>query len=328
MHQVLRTILQRLSLGVLTLLVISVIIFAAINLLPGDFAQQVLGQSATPESTAALRAELGLDRPATVRYVEWVTQILHGDFGNSLASGGKSRPVTALIETRLFNTFFLAGVTAAISIPLALMLGLLAALFRDSWFDRLVNAGTLAAISAPEFFIAYVLVLTLAVRMPPGIVPFLPLPSLSSVSPDTPLPERLWQISLPVLTLTLVISAYMMRMTRTSIVSILANPYIEMARLKGAGQGRIIFHHALPNAWAPIANVIAFILAYLVVGVVVVEVVFVYPGVGQLMVDAVRTRDIPVVQACALIFAATFILLNLTADIISIVTNPKLLHPR
>jgi peptide/nickel transport system permease protein len=218
-----------------------------------------------------------------------------------------------MISDRLFNTFFLAGVTAIVSIPFALILGLFAALYRESWFDRIVNITTLTTISAPEFFIAYVLVLLLAVRFPPDIVAFLPLPSLANVSPDTPLLERLWRISLPVLTLTLVITAYMMRMTRTAIVSILSEPYIEMARLKGASRRRIVFQHALPNAWAPIANVIAFILAYLVVGVVVVEVVFVYPGIGQLMVDSVRTRDIPVVQASSLIFAGTFILLNLIA---------------
>jgi len=327
MHPVLRTILQRLALGMLTLAAISAIIFASIELLPGDFAQQILGQSATPESVAALRAELGLDKPAIARYFDWVAGAVQGDFGNSLSGGGE-RPVTGLIATRLYNTFFLAAATAIVSIPLALVLGLLAALYRESWYDRIVNATTLTTISAPEFFIAYVLVMALAVRFPPDVVPFLPLPSLSNVAPDTPLLERLWRISLPVLTLTLVIAAYMMRMTRTSIVSILSNPYIEMARLKGARPGRIILRHALPNAWAPIANVIAFILAYLVVGVVVVEVVFVYPGIGQLMVDSVRTRDIPVVQACALIFAGTFILLNLIADIVAIVTNPKLLHPR
>lgn len=327
MHPVLRTILQRLALGMLTLAAISAIIFASIELLPGDFAQQILGQSATPESVAALRTELGLDRPAVARYFDWVAGAVQGDFGNSLSGGGE-RPVTGLIATRLYNTFFLAAATAIVSIPLALVLGLLAALYRESWYDRIVNATTLATISAPEFFIAYILVMALTVRFPPDFVPFLPLPSLSNVAPDTPLLERLWRISLPVLTLTLVIAAYMMRMTRTSIVSILSNPYIEMARLKGARPGRIILRHALPNAWAPIANVIAFIMAYLVVGVVVVEVVFVYPGIGQLMVDSVRTRDIPVVQACALIFAGTFILLNLIADIVAIVSNPKLLHPR
>ena len=153
-------------------------------------------------------------------------------------------------------------------------------------------------------------------------------PSLANVRPDTPLMDRIYMCALPALTLTLVIVAHMMRMTRAAIINLLASPYIEMARLKGVSSSKVILKHALPNAWAPIVNVIAFNLAYLVVGVVVVEVVFVYPGIGQLMVDAVSTRDIPVVQACALIFAATYILLNLFADIVSIVTNPRLLHPR
>jgi peptide/nickel transport system permease protein len=179
----------------------------------------------------------------------------------------------------------------------------------------------LTTISTPEFFVAYILILLFASLWPI-------LPSLANVDATTPLAERLTRIALPALTLTLVIVAHMMRMTRAAIINLLASPYIEMARLKGASRSEIILKHALPNAWAPIATVIAFNLAYLVVGVVVVEVVFVYPGIGQLMVDSVTSRDIPVVQACALIFAATYILLNLIADIIGIVTNPRLLHPR
>ena len=205
--------------------------------------------------------------------------------------------------------------------PLALFLGITAALKRNSIYDRVVNAATLTTISLPEFFVAYILIVLLA-----SIFPVFP--SLANVTADMPLGERLYKCALPALTLTLVIVAYMMRMTRAAIINLLANPYIEMAELKGVSKSRVILKHALPNAWAPIATVIAFNLAFLVVGVVVVEVVFVYPGIGQLMVDAVTSRDIPVVQACALIFAGTYILLNLIADIIGIVTNPRLLHPR
>ena len=210
---------------------------------------------------------------------------------------------------------------AVIAVPAALALGLTAALYRNSIFDRFVNATTLTTISMPEFFVAYVLILFLASLWPV-------FPSLSNVDAGTAFAERLYKVALPAITLTLVIIAHMMRMTRAAIINLLASPYIEMARLSGAGQAEIILKHALPNAWAPIATVIAFNLAYLVVGVVVVEVVFVYPGAGQLMVDAVTSRDIPVVQACCLIFAATYILLNLIADIIGIITNPRLLHPR
>ena len=326
MHPVLSTVLKRLGLGLLTLLVVSAIIFSAISMLPGDFGEAVLGQAATEETVAAFRRELGLDQPAVLRYFDWLGAMAQGDLGTSFsgrASSGvdRSRDVLDLVAPRLWNTLFLAGVTALIAVPLALFLGLTAALYRNSVYDRVVNAATLTTIATPEFFVAYILILFLASLWPV-------FPSLANVDASTDLAERLYRVALPAMTLTLVIVAHMMRMTRAAIINLMASPYIQMARLKGASQSEIILKHALPNAWAPIATVVAFNLAYLVVGVVVVEVVFVYPGIGQLMVDAVTTRDIPVVQACALIFAATYILLNLIADIIGIVTNPRLLHPR
>jgi peptide/nickel transport system permease protein len=325
-HPVLIIVLQRLGLGLLTLFLVSVIIFLSIELLPGDFTQAVLGQAATEETVAAFRRELGLDQPPHIRYLDWIGGVLQGDFGTSFsgraASGvDRSREVVDLIGPRLANTLFLAGMTAVIAVPLALFLGITAALWRGSVYDRVVNSATLSTISMPEFFVAYILILFLGSLYPV-------FPSLANVSIDTPFWERVYRCALPAMTLTLVIVAHMMRMTRAAIINLLASPYIEMARLKGVSGAKIILYHALPNAWAPIVNVIAFNLAYLIVGVVVVEVVFVYPGIGQLMVDAVTTRDIPVVQACALIFAATYILLNLMADIISIITNPRLLHPR
>jgi peptide/nickel transport system permease protein len=322
MHPVVRTALQRLGLGLITLLVVSMVIFAAIELLPGDFAKAILGQAATPETVAAFQKEIGLDKPPVVRYFEWIGGIARGDFGASFSSRGDyRRPVIEMIGPRLKNTLFLAAITAVIAVPLALALGILAALYRNSLFDRAINAVTLTTISFPDFFVAYILMLVLAVKLHW-------FPSLAKINPDMALLERLDRIALPVLTLTLGVVAQMMRMTRASIINLLASPYIEMAELKGVPRSKIILKHALPNAWAPIVNVIAFNLAHLVVAVVVVEVVFVYPGIGQMMVDAVRTRDIPVVQACALIFAATYILLNLTADIIAIITNPRILHPR
>jgi len=325
-HPVIRTVMQRLALGVMTLFFVSLVIFSGVEMLPGDFTQAVLGQAATEETVAAFRRELGLDQPAYVRYFNWIGGVMTGDFGTSFsgraASGiDRSRDVVDLIGPRLWNTLFLASMTAIVAVPLALFLGITAALYRNSIYDRVVNASTLATISTPEFFVAYILILFLAALNPI-------FPSLANVSPDTELGERIYRSALPAMTLSLVIIAHMMRMTRAAIINLLASPYIEMARLKGLSSSRVILFHALPNAWAPIVNVVAFNLAYLVVGVVVVEVVFVYPGIGQLMVDAVTTRDIPVVQACALIFAATYIVLNLLADIISIVTNPRLLHPR
>jgi len=323
---VLRTVVQRLGLGLLTLFIVSIIIFSAVTMLPGDFATAILGQSATPETVAAFRHQVGLDRPPVLRYFLWIGGVLQGNFGESFSSvgalaGGHVRTVVSLIVPRLENTLFLAGFTALIAVPLSLALGMLAALYRNSIFDRLVNFVTLTSISVPEFFVAYILMLFLAVRFPIFY-------SLANVSPDTPFLERVARIALPAMTLILVIVAHMMRMTRAAIINLLASPYIETARLKGVSPSRIIYRHALPNAWAPIATVVALNLAYLIVGVVVVEVVFVYPGIGQLMVDSVSARDIPVVQACALIFAVTYIGLNLLADIVSIVTNPRLLHPR
>lgn len=326
MHPVLSTILQRLGLGLLTLFFVSIIIFSSIALLPGDFGQQVLGQAALPETVEAFRRELGLDKPAWLRYLDWIAAVAQGDLGTSFsgraASGNdKSRAVAELIAPRLWNTLFLAGCTAIIAVPLSLFLGITAALKRNSVYDRSVNAVTLTTISFPEFFLAYVLIVIMT-QMFDGVS------TLSNVTAEMPLGERLEKILLPALTMTLVIVAHMMRMTRAAIINLLASPFIEMAQLKGVSRTKVILRHALPNAWAPIATVIAFNLAYLVVGVVVVEVVFVYPGIGQLMVDSVSSRDIPVAQACALIFATTYIFLNLLADIIGIVTNPRLLHPR
>jgi peptide/nickel transport system permease protein len=325
-NAVLRTVLQRLGFGLVTLLVISVIIFSSVSMLPGDFATAMLGQAATPETVAAMRHSVGLDRPPLERYLVWILGILRGDFGESFSSagslaGGHVRTVVSLVVPRLLNTLFLAGLTALIAVPLSLALGMLAALYRNSIFDRLINLVTLTSISTPEFFVAYILVLFLSVE-------YNIFPSLANISPDMDFLERLTRCALPISTLVLVIVAHMMRMTRAAIINLLASPYIETARLKGVAPSRIIYHHALPNAWAPIITVIAVNLAYLVVGVVVVEVVFVYPGIGQLMVNSVSARDIPVVQACALIFATTYIGLNLFADIVAIVTNPRLLHPR
>jgi peptide/nickel transport system permease protein len=229
--------------------------------------------------------------------------------------------VAQQLEPRFFNTLFLAGLTAVIAIPISLIFGIMAALYRSSFFDRVVNVSSLTSISSPEFFVAYTLILIFAVLNPL-------LPSLSNIHDDMGFGERFERTLLPALTLTLVVTAHMMRMTRAAIINLLASEYIEMARLKGLSAFRIIVVHALPNALAPIINVIALNLAYLITGVVVVEVVFVYPGIGQLFVDSVKIRDIPVVQACCLVFAAAYILLNLLADVMAILSNPRLRIPK
>ncbi len=318
MGKLLNLVVQRLALGLLTLFAVSLIIFLGVELLPGDIATEILGQDALPETIENFRKELGLDKPAPIRYVDWVAGVLQGDFGTSFAN---KREISDLIGFRLANTLFLALMAAVIAVPLSLIAGVLAALYRNSLYDRGINIFTLSSISFPEFFIAYILIVVFVQSL--GWFP-----PLSQIKDGMPFWEMVWRCFLPALTMTLAVFAHMMRMTRAAIINLLASPYIEMANLKGLKRSRVIVKHALPNAWAPIANVIALNLAYLVVAVVVVEVVFVFPGLGQLMVDSVIKRDLPVVQACSLIFAATYILLNLTADIISIVTNPRLLHPR
>jgi peptide/nickel transport system permease protein len=315
MNEIWRMIGQRLLLGVLTLFIISVVIFGATELLPGDLARELLGQSATEETLAALREQLGLNDPAPLRYWNWLAGVLQGDFGMSMAT---QKPISELVGARLGNTLFLALYAAALAVPFALLLGVLAALWRNSIFDRASNALALTAISFPEFFVAYTLILWLAQS---GLFP-----SMVRITWSTTTGDLLYMAFLPALTLTLVVTAHMMRMTRAAIINLLASPYIEMARLKGMSPMRVVLRHAVPNALAPIINVVALNLAYLITGVVVVEVVFVYPGLGQLMIDAVSNRDIAVVQAIALIFASAYVLLNLLADVLSTITNPRLMH--
>lgn len=313
-----RLVCQRLIHGRVTLLAVSFLIFAGTEILPGDVAEAILGQTATPEAVASIREELGLDRPAWLRYLLWLSALLQGDLGTFLAS---RRPIAEMIAGRLENSLFLAGAAAAVAVPLALGLGVIAARWRETAIDKTISVLTLSAISMPEFFIGYGLIFVFAVKL-------MWVPSLASVHAGLGLGERLAAVALPVATLALVVTAHMMRMTRAAILAVMTSPYIEMAELKGLGRTRVILRHALPNALAPIVNVVVLNLAYLVVGVVVVEVVFVYPGMGQLMVDAVAKRDVPVVQACGMIFASIYVLLNLAADVLAILANPRLRHPR
>jgi peptide/nickel transport system permease protein len=309
---------QRIALGLLTVFLVSILIFAGTEILPGDVATAVLGQSATPDAVEAIRRSLGLHDPAAVRYLNWLRAFSTGDVGTSLTTG---RPVGPDLWIRLKNTFFLAGTAAAIAVPLALFLGITTAIFRDSLYDRLANILGLAAISLPEFFVGYLLILLLSVQL--GW-----LPSLAMVTPEMSLGERFEVIALPAITLVLAVLAYIMRMTRTAVLDVMSHPYIEMAVLKGVPPWRLVLQHALPNALAPIIQVIAFNLAYLVVGVVLVEVVFVYPGIGQYLVDAVSKRDVTVVQACGLVFGVTYVGLNVIADILVILVNPRLRYAR
>ncbi len=313
-----RILAKRIVLGFLTIIAISVLIFVGVEALPGDLAEAILGQNALPETVAAFRRELKLDLPPHVRYFSWLGDFLRGDLGVSLSNG---RPITEMIGWRFSNTLFLAAVAAVIAVPLSVILGMLAALYRDTLFDRTISIVTLSAISFPEFFVAYILIALFSVQL-------MIFPSMSNIHAGMSFWKKIHAIVLPCMTLTLVVVAHMMRMTRAAIINVLASPFIEMAQLKGLSRRRIVAHHAFPNALSPIINVIVLNLAYLVVGVVVVEVVFVYPGLGQLLVDSVSKRDLPVVQASGLIFAATYVLLNLTADILATLSNPKLRHPK
>jgi peptide/nickel transport system permease protein len=314
MKQVLWLIFKRTGASTVTVFIISLIIFIGVELLPGDVAETVLGQSATPETVAAFRKELKLDLPPSVRYIAWLKGFVQGDFGNSLAN---KKPVAEQISWRFLNTLFLASTAILIAVPVAVILGILAALYRNTFFDKAISAITLSFISFPEFFIAYILIGIFSVN-------FNIFPSLAAINSNMSLGTKIYTILLPALTLTFIVTAHIMRQTRAAIINVLASAYIEMAELKGLKRLRIIALHAFPNSLSPVINVIAVNMAYLVVGVVIVEVVFVYPGLGQLLVDAVSKRDLPVVQASGLIFAITYIFLNLLADVLSMLANPKL----
>ncbi len=309
-------IANRVGLGLFTLLAISLLITVGVELLSGDVCTAILGQMATPETVAACHAKLNLDRPLMVRYLEWLFNFLQGDMGSSLAN---ERTVQELISARIGNTLYLAALSSLVAIPLGIALGIVAALYRNTGFDRGISVTTLSTISVPDFFVAYILMALFAVK-------FNLFPAISNVSEDMGFRERFYVSGLPIFTLTLISIAHLMRMTRASIVNLLASPYIEMAKLKGVKPARIIVKHALPNAWAPIIQVVVLNIAFMVVGVVIIEVVFVYPGLGALMVDSVQLRNMPVVRATAMIFAAAYILLNLLADVLSITANPRLRH--
>lgn len=310
----LRLLIRRLAHGCLTLVVVSVLVFCGTEVLPGDVAEAVLGQSATPETVAALRETMQLDRPAPVRYVNWLSGFTTGDLGVSLATG---RPVWELMRDRLTNTLLLAGVTAVIVVPLSLLLGLLSATYPRNMTLKSCMFFTLCAASAPEFFVAAILVGIFAVRLRwfPGV---------AYLSAGQSLPAILHTLALPVMTLALAVAAHMARMTRAALLKVLSTPYIEMAEMKGTKRLDIILHHAFPNVIAPVSNAVAMNLAYLIGGVVIVETMFSFPGLAKLMVDSVATRDIPIVQGCAMVFCSAYVLFNLMADMVSIASNPRL----
>jgi len=318
-----RAILGRFGISLVTLWVVSILIFIGTNLLPGDVAQIILGQTATPESTAALRAKLGLDKHPIEQYWVWLQNVMMGDLGISKAGlgAGLGTPIVEMLGPRVDNTLRLTLIVGAIAIPISLFLGLIAAMHPGTRLDRSITFATLNLISVPDFLVATALVLIFAVSL--GW-----LPSIVYLRGDETGWVLLKTLAMPILTLVILVSSQIIRMTRATVLNVLSSPYIEMAILKGVPRRRIILRHALFNAVGPIVNVIALNLAWLVGGVVVVEQIFSYPGLAKLMIEAVQMRDMPLVQACAMIFCSTYIVLIFIADIASILSNPRLRHPK
>ncbi|MFV0409021.1 MAG: ABC transporter permease [Paracoccus sp. (in: a-proteobacteria)] len=305
---------QRLGIALITLIIVSFAVFFATELLPGDVAEVLLGQAATPEAVAGLRTAMGLDEPALSRFLSWMGGMATGDLGMSYVN---NVPVADLLSGRLANSLRLAGIVTLICVPVSLILGISAAMWRGSWLDRLVSMATIAVISVPEFMVATLAVLIFAVWL--GW-----LPALSYGVDVDGIGGMLRAYAMPVISLSFVVSAQMIRMTRAAVIETINTPYVEMALLKGASRPRMVVRHALPNALGPIANAVALSLSYLVGGVIIVETIFNYPGVAKLMVDAVATRDLPLIQSCAMIFCLSYLILITLADLIAILSNPRL----
>jgi peptide/nickel transport system permease protein len=310
-----RLLLRRLLLGLLTLLLVSVVVFTATAILPGDAARAILGRSATEASLRALRAQLGLDRPIPIQYVHWLGGILTGHLGHSLVNG---RPVGALVMPTVWNSVTLVGFAGIIGVPLAVLCGMAAALRRGRAFDTGISILMLAVAALPEFVVGICLVLLFAT------VVLRWLPPVSMVPPGTSVFDKPAILVLPVATLILVTFPYIFRMMRTSMITVLDSDYIEMARLKGISERRLVFVHALPNAIAPTIQVIALTFAYLAGGIVLVEYVFGFPGVGQQLMNGIFARDMPTIQFIVLLLAAFYVLVNVAADIIVILVTPRL----
>ncbi|WP_299949572.1 ABC transporter permease [uncultured Ruegeria sp.] len=312
-------IAKRLFIGLVTMLAVSIIIFLGTKILPGDAAQIRLGQSASAENLANLREKLGLDRPYYQQYLTWLGNFLSGDLGNSLSGDA---PISGLIADRYKNTLIVSALTALIGVPISLALGIAAAMYPDSYLDRSVSMLSVVLVAAPEFFTATLLVMF--------FVLFLGLGStiVSGSTEGMGLFALIGHFALPIATLCFVIASQMIRMSRAALLNVMASPYIEMAILKGLPRRRIILRHALLNAIGPIVNVVALNLAYLVTGVIVVEVYFSYQGLATLIVQGVQTRDYVMVQSLGMIFCAVYVVIMLIADIAAIMSNPRLRHPR
>ena len=316
----LQMISRRLFLGIITVFLVSVIIFTGVDILPGDACTAFLERDAHGKLLENCRIEQGLNAPAISRYVDWVSGALVGDLGTTL-NGQKK--IIDLVGFRLRNTLLLASMATLIGVPLALFLGVVAALWRDRAADLTISTFTIGAMSIPEFVLATLLILVFSIWL--GWIPGIVLTSY-----DAPLGEFFPAIFLPVIVLTLVMTAHILRTVRSSVIEAMASDYAQMATLKGVPYWRIVFRHVLPNALLPVINVVALTIAWLLGGVVVIESVFNYPGLGRMMIDSISDRDLPVTQAIALIIASVYVAVNLTADILTMMANPRLrtLHTR
>ena len=307
-------LLRRCVLGAVTVAIVSAIIFLGVELLPGDACTAFLERDAKGQMLENCRKDFGLDRPALTRYFEWAGNALQGDLGMS-ASGRKS--IAELVGHRMKNSLLLAAVSLSVGVPMAIFLGVITGLWRDRPIDLFFSTAAILAMTIPEFVSATVLILIFSVWLGwlPGIV---------VTSASAPASEFFPEILLPVFVLAMVMMAHILRMVRSSVIEVMAGDYIQMATLKGVPYWRIVFSHALPNALLPAINVVALTIAWLLGGVVVIEVVFNYPGLGRMMIDAISDRDLPVVQAIALIVASIYVCINLTADLMTMIANPKL----
>lgn len=306
---------KRAVFGATTLLVVSLLIFLVTQALPADPASAILGREATPEALAAIRADLGLDRPWYVQYLDWLGGVLTGDFGTSYAT---RMPVAEYLGSRVGYSFFLMAVAAVASIPLSIFVGSYAALKRDKKFDTSSSIGTLVLAAMPEFVVGTLLIILFATTV------FQWLPAVTYLPPGTAPWQDLDGIILPVATLVISVSPYVARVMRAAMVEVLESDYVEMARLKGMPERTVLWRHSLPNAIGPTLQVIALNLAFLAGGVIVVERLFNYPGIGSALADAVRSRDMPVVQFLALIIAGVYVVTNLLADVGTVLVTPRL----
>jgi peptide/nickel transport system permease protein len=307
-------IIRRLFLALVTLFIVSLIVFIGVEALPGDTATAYLGQAATPESLEALREEFGLNAPAHIRYLNWLGDALKGDLGTSMA---RRKPVSELIGNRFRNTVVLAAAASIVGIPLAIVLGVIAGLTRDKWPDILVSLVAIIGMTLPGFVAATLLIFIFAIRLEW-------FPAITMVSTDAAIGELLPNIVLPVITLTVIMVAHILRLVRTNMIDVMVSDYVQMARLKGVPAMQIVFRHALPNAMLPTINIVALTIAWLLGGVAIIETVFNYPGIGTLMINAISDRDLPLVQAIAIILSAIYIAVNLIADLLTLVLNPRL----